>query len=94
MRKANKPENNPTHLLPKTRAAWAPAIVAPSVLATVLSVRMALIASSTRSVRISSSRPAPTLPRRFCSTNVTLREDSSAASNREQTNEMPTARPM
>ena len=46
----------PIDRLSKTRVAWAPAIVAPSVLEMVFRIRIALIASSMR-LRLSSSLP-------------------------------------
>ncbi len=93
MTKARPPEKTPTQVLPKTFAAWAPARVAPRVLATVLRVRMALIASSTRSRLIFSSAAAPELPRSRWLASTAFRDDSSTASSSEQRKDTLTARP-
>jgi hypothetical protein len=61
------------------------------VLARVLRIRMALMASSIRVCLRISSRPAPRLPAAFCSVRVEILAERRAASSREHRNETPRA---
>jgi len=71
----------------------APASVAPSVLATVLSVRIALIASSMRFCFSSRNFAAPRFPASASTLSEPIRADSKVASSREHMKEMPRANP-
>ena len=91
IRKAKIPEKIPIQVLPKIRAASAPAIVAPRVWASVLRIRIAEIASSSRSCLIASKTPAPLFPESRSSARFAGRAENSAASSSEQRKEIPSA---